>query len=432
MKKWISTSFFLVVLLIITVCPTTITAASTPVGENNPLFDQADYVVEGRVEQIASAWDAGGIVTRVVLAVSVSLKGDLDGRVTITHLGGQVGDIGMVVSTEPRFSVGEKARVYLVRHADGTLRVLWGSEGKVILSAPASVQFAITGGRWNGTDLPVPYYVHAQGTEDIADGSEFVAVQNAFQTWSDVDCSYMAFDYQGATETPPNDWGQRDGLNVVGWMDKADYDLPFSISPNTVAWAVWWNQGGTLIEFDIIFFEDWAWATTGGSGHDIESVALHEAGHALGLGHSTNSNAVMWHIISGIHRSLHQDDVDGVCYLYPHLDFSPASLTFLQDASTGQVVPPVHTVSIAGGAVDWAAVADEPWVEVSPTGGTSPSAMIVSLAEDTGGGGGGAMTTGTHVATVTVTGETGIVYIVPVKLIVAEKLYALYLPVVER
>jgi len=354
MEKMMILSVVLVVLFV-TVVQASIAAPPPPASS---LSQEADYVIEGQVEQIDSAWDAAGIiVTHVTLAVSVSLKGDLGGRVMITHLGGQVGDIGMVVATEPRFAVGEKVRVYLVRHADGTLRVLWGSEGKVTLVAPTGVQFEPTLPHWSAADLPVPYYIHAPGTADLADGSEFVAVQNAFQTWSDVDCSYMAFDYQGVTGTPPSNWGERDGFNVVGWMDKADYDK--TVSPNTLAWAAWWYQlpSYRFIEFDVVFFEDWAW-TTGGSGHDIESVALHEAGHALGLPHSANSDAVMFYLISGIRRSLHQDDVDGVCHHYPHLDVSPASVTFLQDASTGRVVPPVHTVSIAGGVVDWAAVAD--------------------------------------------------------------------------
>lgn len=53
---------------------------------------------------------------------------------------------------------------------------------------------------------------------------------------------------------------------------------------------------------------------------DLESVLLHELGHALGLDHSRNSEAVMR---AGIkpgqtRRSLHEDDLSGACDILKH------------------------------------------------------------------------------------------------------------------
>jgi predicted Zn-dependent protease len=50
--------------------------------------------------------------------------------------------------------------------------------------------------------------------------------------------------------------------------------------------------------------------------YDLQTVALHEIGHALGLGHSTVSSAVMWPCYNGVKRSLTADDIAGVQAIY--------------------------------------------------------------------------------------------------------------------
>ncbi|MFB6352353.1 MAG: matrixin family metalloprotease, partial [Bradymonadaceae bacterium] len=63
------------------------------------------------------------------------------------------------------------------------------------------------------------------------------------------------------------------------------------------------------------------WNTSGNissASLDVEVVTTHEAGHLLGLRHSSNSDATMYAQLQSIsQRSLHQDDKNGVCYLYP-------------------------------------------------------------------------------------------------------------------
>lgn len=50
---------------------------------------------------------------------------------------------------------------------------------------------------------------------------------------------------------------------------------------------------------------------------DLETVAVHEIGHLLGLGHSSVEGAIMYPSIStGVRKSLHADDIQGIRALY--------------------------------------------------------------------------------------------------------------------
>ncbi len=65
---------------------------------------------------------------------------------------------------------------------------------------------------------------------------------------------------------------------------------------------------------DIFFNTAQPWAI--GSTFDIETVALHEIGHALGMGHSAIENAVMYAEYNGIKNSLNSDDIAGIQSIY--------------------------------------------------------------------------------------------------------------------
>lgn len=89
------------------------------------LSASSPLVVTGRVAAIESRWDpsANAIYTYVTVTVTERLKGTLtEPQVVVKQMGGQVGDIGLRIDDQARYTVGEDVLVFLaVRPRDGTL-----------------------------------------------------------------------------------------------------------------------------------------------------------------------------------------------------------------------------------------------------------------------------------------------------------------------
>ncbi|MBI2168006.1 MAG: matrixin family metalloprotease [Actinobacteria bacterium] len=117
----------------------------------------------------------------------------------------------------------------------------------------------------------------------------------------------------------------RDNANTVGWLSFNNDGL--------LAYACVWSSGGWIHEGDILFNSDMKWCDgLCADGYDLRSVAAHEWGHYLGLGHTcgesdlpscddTNAQAaVMFPFLSGndtTNRTLSAGDVAGAEALYP-------------------------------------------------------------------------------------------------------------------
>ena len=102
---------------------------------------------------------------------------------------------------------------------------------------------------------------------------------------------------------------QQDDPNVgdirIGMMPEAAGELAFTFMPPPA-------NGGTDAG-DIFFNSTLNW---GAGGFDLETVALHEIGHALGMAHSAVTTAVMYANYNGIKQSLTADDISGIDSIY--------------------------------------------------------------------------------------------------------------------
>jgi hypothetical protein len=93
-------------------------------------------------------------------------------------------------------------------------------------------------------------------------------------------------------------------------------------------------NGGTLAG-DIVINTNQAWHI--GSDHDVETVALHEIGHALGLAESRINSAVMYPTYQGVEQSLNSDDVQGIQSIYRAIPGDSASNGSLSTATATTV-----------------------------------------------------------------------------------------------
>jgi Matrixin/Putative peptidoglycan binding domain len=148
------------------------------------------------------------------------------------------------------------------------------------------------------------------GTPDIT--NEAAAIQRAFDTWSAQVPLAFAQVSSSATADLNVEWTTGDH------GDGSPFDGSGSGGFNIFAHAFYPEDG--RIHFD----EAETWGHTHGSGTvDLESVALHEIGHSLGLRHSGLSDAVMFFAINSQRRQLHEADIRGIKSRYPPVVFAP-------------------------------------------------------------------------------------------------------------
>jgi hypothetical protein len=199
------------------------------------------------------------------------------------------------------------------------------------LSIPLNGQSARL--KWNTTTIR--WHASNQAVPGVTSVQFQAAVARAFATWQVVPTASISFEFGGITPALPF---EDDGLSVVGFLDQPDLDRVLGATGFLIDAVT-----GEILESDVFFNSSFPWSTAEGGDparFDVESVAVHEVGHLLGLGHSAigetelrptggrrvlASGTVMFPIAFDrgniADRELQPDDVAGVSDLYPAAGF---------------------------------------------------------------------------------------------------------------
>jgi hypothetical protein len=157
--------------------------------------------------------------------------------------------------------------------------------------------------------------------------SDFTA---ATGLWDAVATSSFDFAWGGSTSTCPSLVAEcagsqyYSGANEVGWLDIGGVDGDGSITLGVTYYNFKTRGRFGTQEADMVLNTNpaitWGDFTSGAVGWldiDTVTVAAHEFGHVVGLGHSNDIAALMYPSYQGAQQYLAADDVNGLSSLYP-------------------------------------------------------------------------------------------------------------------
>ena len=155
-------------------------------------------------------------------------------------------------------------------------------------------------------------YAFRNGTNDIVGESEFQAVRNAFRTWAAIvplTFTEVGVDGYHDIEIDWRDAHDPDHSMVGGVLAHSDFPQGCGVVTNNFPKPLHYDDSENV----------WSIGAVSGS-FDVETVALHEIGHIIGLAHSSVTGAVMYPSVSDNFtlRVLRDDDIAGVRRQYAY------------------------------------------------------------------------------------------------------------------
>jgi Matrixin len=350
------------------VCTHSSKADALVVPMSVPELTQASArVVIGDVAAMSTFWNADSslIMSTVAIVVTTELKGAGDLQIALTSPGGTIGEMRLTSSTDPVFAEGDHVLLFL--NESGTLTGAY--QGAYLTDQIRAAQMEPTSSSrfdpstimpferlrntieealpLEGDDVSVPEYA---GSFSLDEGAGFLpsgcdwawqpspivssfwinpscsdvsagtaeqqvdAIIAGANRWNNAGTSF-AFDANGQTATAVV---ALDGEQVAFFAN--DPATPDNIIATCFSWCLNGNMQHWDIKFNDVDFVFWNGVTGPCTGMmDIEAIAAHELGHALGLGHSTVPGATMAPSTSTCNlaqRSLEEDDIEAVHSLY--------------------------------------------------------------------------------------------------------------------
>jgi hypothetical protein len=181
--------------------------------------------------------------------------------------------------------------------------------------------------RWR--QFPIRYFVSNASVPGVTSQQFQSAVTTSFGVWHAVPNTQTSSTFVGFVQASPF---VEDGMNVIGYLSQPGQDRTLAATTFTVD-----DTDGRILESDIYFNTIFPWSTSDAGTtdrYDVQSIAVHEIGHLLGLSHSAlgeteligggrrvvGAEAVMFPIAfsrgSVADRALKADDIAGISDIY--------------------------------------------------------------------------------------------------------------------
>jgi hypothetical protein len=234
-----------------------------------------------------------------------------------------------------------------------TTRVALAAAAASALMIADPAAYVHYGPKW-GT-FQVPYYINPANA-DVSASAAITAIQAGANAWNSQTNANLQLYYVGQTSG-----------STLSYNGKNEVFFRNTSNGSVIAEAYWWyNSSYKLVDADIVFYDGGFKFFTGSSGCSsglyIEDTAVHEFGHAIGLGHTSVAGATMTpktSLCATSGRTLEADDIAGVEALYPPSSTTPdptpsnASPTVsITKPSTGTSFQDGTTITFAGSASD--------------------------------------------------------------------------------
>jgi hypothetical protein len=181
--------------------------------------------------------------------------------------------------------------------------------------------------RWFEPDSgqPVTYLIDSRGDVTLGFATSRAAVDAALAAWTNVTTSSLVLQDGGITA--PGPFSQCSINRIVFNDPNKELTNPSNCS-GVLALGGYCSTGNTTVVSDTTFMQIVTGKVTFNNGWGVCSiwtkcnlaeVATHEIGHTIGLGHSTDPNAIMYATahFDGRCEALESDDIAGVSSIYP-------------------------------------------------------------------------------------------------------------------
>jgi len=211
---------------------------------------------------------------------------------------------------------------------------------------------------WKNPEVAIK--VNTSCSADVGQADCLSAVRRALEVWNQADCSGFKFVFGGTVPRTDVGYDTHDpsaNVNLVKWVE-AGWDRSYTgedaASILALTTRTFDGSSGEMLDADVVFngqvFQFALLADAAGQSstvQDIEGAMIHEAGHILGLDDLTDprdQDSVMFakrQVGEQRKRALAQDDVNGLCAIYPKSasDDSASGMTMAQAMGCSHVTP---------------------------------------------------------------------------------------------